>query len=228
LKEVVYEKREVPIGDMLKALECNFNGYEVIHQKCLNARKFGNNDYYADNIARELDDFFRSISHKYNTLYGGKLDLRYVPVTAHVPLGRIVAATPNGRKSMEPLSEGISPTQGADIMGPTSTFLSIAKSKNSVYKEGAARLFNIKLSPQAVAGSEGTKRLVSLIRSWCDLKIWHLQFNIINARTLCAALVTPEKYRNLMVRVAGYSAYFVDLSTELKKEIIMRTEHKNI
>lgn len=110
-------------------------------------------------------------------------------------------------------------------MGPTATLLSVAKTKESKFKEGAARLFNMKLSPQAVAGEEGTKRLAALIRSWCDLKIWHLQFNIINASTLRAALKEPEKYRNLLVRVAGYSAYFVDLSADLQKEILMRTEH---
>ena len=100
--------------------------------------------------------------------------------------------------------------------------------KNNDYKERAARLLNVKLSPGCVAGDEGTQKLVLLIRAFCDLKLWHLQFNIINRDTLLAARKEPDKYRNLIVRVAGYSAYFVDLSPELQQDIITRTEHSTL
>jgi formate C-acetyltransferase len=225
IKKLVYDDKLVSMGEMIEALENNFEGKEVIRQRCLNAPKYGNNDLYADSIGREIEDFARSISHRYTTLNGGKLDVRFVPITSHVPLGKIVWATPNGRKAKEPLSEGISPTQGADHKGPTATLISIARTKESKYIDGAARLLNVKLTPSAVAGDLGTKRLSSLIRTWCDLKLWHIQFNIINSETLKAAQKNPEKYTNLLVRVAGYSAYFVDLSLDLQNEIIWRTEH---
>jgi formate C-acetyltransferase len=212
------------MSELIEGLKVNFEGCEVLRQKCLNAPKYGNNDPYTDDIGQGLENFFRSISHRYTNLYNGKLDTRYVPVTAHIPFGRVVGATPNGRRAGEALSDGISPSQGADTQGPTATLLSVARTKESTYKEGAARLFNMKLSPQAVTDDSGTRRLAELIRTWCDLKIWHIQFNIINADTLRAALKDPEKYRNLLVRVAGYSAYFVDLSPELQQEIIMRSE----
>ncbi len=224
VKKLVFDDKSVKMDELLKGLETDFEGHEVLRQKCLNAPKYGNNDPYADDIGQGLENFFRAISHRYTNLYQGKLDTRYVPVTAHIPFGRVVGATPNGRRTGEALSDGISPSQGADTQGPTATLLSVARTKESTYKEGAARLFNMKLSPQAVAGDLGTRRLAELIRTWCDLKIWHIQFNIINADTLRAALKDPEKYRNLLVRVAGYSAYFVDLSPELKQEIIMRSE----
>src|SRR5208337_1101397 len=118
---------------------------------------------------------------------------------------------------------GASASHGADVKGPTGILLSNANTKNTGFKERAARLLNIKLTPAAVAGAEGTKKLVSLIRTFCDLKLWHLQFNIINRETLLAAQKEPQKYKSLLVRVAGYSAYFVDLSPELQNEIIART-----
>jgi pyruvate formate-lyase/glycerol dehydratase family glycyl radical enzyme len=225
VKKLVYEDRSVAMGELTRALENNFEGQEVLRRMCLQAPKYGNNDPFADSIGLEIEDFFRSLSHRYTTLHGGKLDARYVPVTAHAPLGGVVGATPNGRKAREPLSDGVSPSQGGDSRGPTAVLLSVAKTSASPYKEIAARLLNMKFSPQAVAGESGTRTLAALIRTWCDLKLWHIQFNVVNSETLKAAQRDPEKYRNLLVRVAGYSAYFVDLTPALQEEIIRRTEH---
>lgn len=225
LKKLVFDDGVVRMDQMKTALEDNFEGHELIRQRCLNAPKFGNNDSYADDIAADLEHYFRSISREYTNLSGGRLDVRYVPVTSHVPLGRVVAALPNGRKAAEPLSEGMSPSQGCDLKGPTAALLSVARSKQTPYVEGGEGVLNMKLSPQVVAGTEGTRVLGALIRAWCDLKIWHIQFNIVNKDTLKAAQKDPHKYRNLLVRVAGYSAYFVDLSEDLQNEIIKRTEH---
>ena len=225
IKKLVYDDKMATMAELMHALDTDFEGNEILEQRCLRAPHYGNNDLYADEVGRQIEEHFRFISHQYTTLYGGKLDTRYVPVTAHVPHGRVVGATPNGRKSGEPLSDGISPSQGADHKGPTASLQSVAYTKQSKYVDGAARLFNLKLSPQTVEGEEGTRRLASLIRTFCDLKLWHLQFNIINAATLKAAQKDPQKYQNLLVRVAGYSAYFVDLSTDLQNEIIKRTEH---
>ena len=150
--------------------------------------------------------------------------MRVVPVTFHIPSGKVTGATPNGRKAGEYLSEGSSASHGAENNGPTAILLSNRNVKNEGYKERAARLLNIKLSPGMVAGEEGTKRLFSFIRTWCDLKLWHVQFNVVNKDTLVAAKAEPMKYKDLIVRVAGYSAYFVDMSPTLQDELIGRAE----
>jgi pyruvate-formate lyase len=226
IKKLVFDEKKLTMGEFMEALDKNFEGEESIRQMCLNAPKYGNDDPYADLIGREVEGYMVSYAHQFKNLYGGSVDIDYTPVTAHVPLGKALGATPNGRRAKEPLSEGISPSQGCDIHGPTASLMSVARGMNTRYENRAARLLNMKLSPQAVAGQEGTRNLASFIRTWCDQKHWHLQFNIINNETLREARRNPEKYRNLLIRVAGYSAYFVDLSPELQDEIIRRTEHQ--
>ena len=226
IKKLIYDDKKVTWDELLDALDKNWKGYEVLRQMFLNAPKYGNNDPYVDSIGYEVDSIMLNASRKYRNLSGGPYELVYVPVTAHIQHGRQTAATPNGRKGGEPFSEGVSPSQGCDTKGPTAVLLSLAKTGNYKYKERASRLLNMKLSPQVVAGDDGLKRLASLIRTWCDQKHWHIQFNVINRETLIAAQKDPEKYRNLLVRVAGYSAYFVDLSPELQSEIIARTEQQ--
>jgi formate C-acetyltransferase len=225
IKKLVFDEGKLEMKELLEALDADFEGHEAVRQMCLNAPKYGNNDPYADSIGRDIEECFARMAHGHRTAFGGELDLRYVSVTSHVPLGLCVGATPDGRKAGEPLSESISPSQGRDVKGPTATLASIASTKCSHYKERAARLLNMKLSPASVAGEAGTRKLMSLIRTVSDMKMWHLQFNIINRETLIAAQKDPEKYRNLLVRVAGYSAYFVDLTPALQNEIIRRTEH---
>ena len=143
-------------------------------------------------------------------------------------MGGKLGATINGRKAGQALSEGISPTQGVDNQGPIATLLSIDHAKSRRYANSFSRLLNIKLSPQVVAGENGTRNLMSLLRTFVDLKLWHVQFNIIHRDTLLKAQKDPDSYRNLIVRVAGYSAYFTDLSPALQNEIIARTEHEEI
>jgi formate C-acetyltransferase len=225
IRKLVFDDKKLTMAELLDALDCNFEGKEAIRQMCLNAPKYGNNDLYADRIGRDIEEFFVKLTRQYKSALGGELDIRYVTITAHVPFGAVLGATPDGRKAGEPIAEGVSPSQGADRKGPTATLTSIARTRASGYKERAARLLNMKLTPSAVAGPEGTRKLMSLIRTACDLKMWHLQFNIINKETLIAAQQNPEKYRDLLVRVAGYSAYFVDLTPQLQDEIIKRTEH---
>lgn len=225
IKKLVFDEKRITMGELLEALDANFEGKELIRQLCLNAPKYGNNDPYADDIGKSIEALAIDYSKKYPTAFGGELDVRYVPVTAHVPLGKVIGATPNGRRAGTPLSDGGGPSHGADKNGPTCTLISIANTKCMGEKERAARLLNLKLTPSSVAGEEGTRKVISLIRTFCDLRLWHLQFNVINKETLLAAQKEPEKYRNLLVRVAGYSAYFVDLSSELQNEIIERTDH---
>jgi formate C-acetyltransferase len=225
IKKLVYEEKRISMNELLEALNDNFDGKERLRQLLLNAPKFGNNDPYTDEIGRMIEEQAATVSKKYSSCFGAELDVRYVPLTIHIPCGKVIGATPNGRKAWQYLSEGSSASHGADANGPTALLLSNANSKAGGAKERAARLLNLKLTPACVAGREGTKKLMSFVRSFCDLKLWHIQFNIINKATLLAAQAEPEKYRTLLVRVAGYSAYFVDLSPELQNEIIARTEH---
>lgn len=225
IKKLVFEEKKITMDELIAALESNFEGKEAVRQMLLNTPKYGNNDAYADAIGKTLDEEALKFTQKYSQELGVHLDLRYVPFTSHVPFGKVVSATPNGRKAFTPLSDGSSASQGVDVKGPTAVLLSNYNTKNYDYRERAARLLNIKFSPATVAGEEGSQKLVSLIRTWCDLKLWHIQFNIINNQTLIAAQKDPEKYRDLIVRIAGYSAYFVDLSPDLQNDLIARTEH---
>jgi formate C-acetyltransferase len=181
-----------------------------------------------DSIAKRIDGEAVKFVNKYAKNIGIYMDLRYVSQSVNVPFGTVVGALPNGRFAGTALSDGASASQGADEKGPSAVLLSNYHTKNTAYNNRAARLLNIKLSPASVQGDIGTMKLVQFIKSWRDLKLWHLQFNIINRQTLLEAQKHPEEYRSLLVRVAGYSAYFVDLSPNLQEDVINRTEHENI
>jgi len=228
IKKLVYEDKKLSMDELIKAMESNFEGNEVIRQMVANAPKYGTNDEYADSIAKEIDRKCLEFTRKYSKELGINLDLRLVPFTSHVPFGKVVSATPNGRKAYTPLSDGASASQGCDAKGPTAVLISNYNTKNYDFRERAARLLNIKFSPVTMAGEEGTRKLVSFIKTWCDLKLWHIQFNVINKATLLAAKKDPEKYRGLIVRIAGYSAYFTDLSPDLQDDLIARTEHTTV
>lgn len=228
IKKHVYDERNITWGDLRTALQNNFVNAEALRQRLMRSPCYGNNDPYVDSIAQEIDLAAVSFADEYSKKIGFSLDLRYVPVTSHIPLGRVVGALPNGRKAGVFLSDGTSASHGADIKGPTAILLSNYNTKNTAFSNRASRLLNIKLSPSTVTGSEGTRKLIALIKSWHDLKLWHLQFNIINRETLERAKADPQSYRNLLVRVAGYSAYFVELSPDLQDDIILRTEHQAV
>ncbi|ABO51254.1 Formate C-acetyltransferase [Desulforamulus reducens MI-1] len=228
VKKLVFEDKRITMTELIEALKCNFEGKEAIRQMLLNAPKYGNNDPYVDSIAKEVDREALEFTRKYSKELGVHFDLRLVPFTSHVPFGKVVSASPNGRKAYTPLSDGSSASHGADVNGPTAVLLSNFNSKNYDYRERASRLLNIKFTPSCVVGEEGTQKLASFIRTWCDLRLWHLQFNIVNKETLLKAKKDPDKYRGLIVRVAGYSAYFCDLSPDLQDDIIARTEHSTI
>ena len=225
IKKVVFEDKAITLAELKEALLHNFEGYEVIRQQLLNAPSYGNDDPYTDWIGKLLDREGQEFSKKYGSELGVHMDIRIVPFTSHVPFGKVVSATPNGRFAFIPLSDGSSPSQGADINGPTAILLSNYATKNYNRNEHAGRLINIKLSPACVKGEEGTEKLVHFIEAWRDLKLWHLQFNVLNTDTLREAQKHPENYRNLLVRIAGYSAYFTELTKDLQDDIISRTEH---
>ena len=226
IRKLVFEDKKISLAELKEALEHNFEGYEAIRQLLLNAPSYGNNDPYTDELGKFLDLEAQKFTAKYGSELGVHMDLRLVPFTSHVPFGKVVSATPNGRKAYTPLSDGSSASQGADINGPAAVLLSNYATKNFNRNEHAGRLINIKLSPSCVKGKEGTEKLVEFIKAWRDLKLWHVQFNVINSETMKKAQKNPEQYRNLLVRIAGYSAYFTELTKDLQDDLIARTEHE--
>lgn len=228
IRKLVFEEKKISLAELKEALEHNFEGYEAIRQLLLNAPSYGNNDPYTDELGKFLDLEAQKFTAKYGSELGVHMDLRLVPFTSHVPFGKVVSATPNGRKAYTPLSDGSSASQGADINGPAAVLLSNYATKNFNRNEHAGRLINIKLSPSCVKGKEGTEKLVEFIKAWRDLKLWHVQFNVINSETMKKAQKNPEQYRNLLVRIAGYSAYFTELTKDLQDDLIARTEHESV
>ena len=226
IKKFVYEEKRLTMDQVLAAIDADFEGYEDVRALLRSAPCYGNNDPYADAIGKELDRISVEYAAKYSKDLGINNDVRYVPFTSHVPFGKVVSATPNGRAEWFPLSDGSSASHGADVHGPPAVLLSNAATKNMGMRARAARLVNIKFTPKSVQGDQGTEKLVDFIRTFCDLKLWHVQFNVLNRETLIAAQHDPQKYRNLIVRIAGYSAYFVDLSPDLQNDLIARTDHE--
>ena len=225
IKHHVFEEKHLSMDQMLRTLGDNFEGHEVIRQMLWNKTpKYGNDDDYADALLRaSFDSLYRVISGRKNTK-GGFYAVNYLSTTCHIYFGSVVGATPDGRRAYEPLSEGVSPVQGADTHGPTAVIKSVAK-MDQVRAGGT--LLNQKFSPSLLEGELGIDNLAHLVRSYFKLDGHHVQMNVVTAETLRAAQANPEKYRDLIVRVAGYSDYFCDLGKTLQDEIIARTEHKS-
>jgi formate C-acetyltransferase len=221
----VFDKRQVTLRELLTALEADFNGYENLRQTLLNKTpKYGNDDEYADNIMKAIfEAYYNSVDGR-PTTKGGHYRINLLPTTVHIYFGKVLGATPDGRKAEEPVSEGVSPVQGADRKGPTAVIKSASKIDHA---RTGGTLLNQKFAPELLADEDGLDRLAHLIRTYFKLDGHHIQFNVVNAETLRDAQKHPEKYGDLLVRVAGYSDYFVNLSTELQNEIIKRTEHKS-
>ncbi len=218
----VFDRRSAGMDELLGALDADFAGHEKLRLQLWNKTpKYGNDDAYADGILRAVfDAFYDEINGRPNTK-GGAYRVNYLSTTCHVYFGSVTGATPDGRHAWEPLSDGISPTQGADRHGPTAVIQSAAKMDHA---RTGGTLLNQKFAPLLVEGESGLEHLAHLVRSYFKLDGHHIQFNIVTAETLREAQREPEKHRDLIVRVAGYSDYFCDLTPALQGEIIARTE----
>ncbi|HKL09349.1 MAG TPA: trans-4-hydroxy-L-proline dehydratase [Bacteroidales bacterium] len=220
----VFDNQKITMNKLLEALQNNFEGFEQLrHDLIYETPKYGNDDDYADQYAVQVFDIFHDAINGKQTFRGGKYRINMLPTTSHVYFGSVMIATPDGRKAFEPLSEGISPFQGADKKGPTAVLKSAAKIDH--LKTGGT-LLNQKFSPSFFKDDQSITKLTHLIRSYFRMDGHHIQFNVVSAKTLRDAQRHPEKYTDLIVRVAGYSDYFNDLGESLQNEIIRRTEHE--
>lgn len=228
LKKLVYEEKKIPAEELLKALEHNFEGYEIIRTMLLNkVPKYGNDVAWVDELGTKWAEYFKKRLGTYTNYRGGKYHTGMYTVSAHVPMGENVGASPDGRYAGTPLADGgMSPVYGRDTAGPTAVLKSVSRLDKTLTSNGG--LLNMKFLPEFFRTQSGIDKFALFLRSFVDLEIPHIQFNVVNKEDLIAAKKEPEKYRSLTVRVAGYTAYFTELAGELQDEIIARTSYGDI
>ncbi len=224
IKYHVFEEQTVAMGELMAALAKDFEGQERLRQLLLNRTpRYGNDDDCADGVMVEVfEAYFDAIDGR-PTPRGGTYRVNMLPTTVHIYFGSVLGATPDGRRAGSPLSEGISPVQGADRRGPTAVLKSAAKMDHA---RTGGTLLNQKFTPRLLQGNDGLRKFIQLIRTYFKMDGHHIQFNVVDEKTLRAAQEHPDEYRDLIVRVAGYSDYFCDLGEALQDEIIARTEHR--
>ncbi len=220
IKKLVFDEKKYTLQQLNEALKADFVGYDQIRTDCLNAPKYGNDDDYADLIAADLVDFTEHEHRKYKTLYS-VLSHGTLSISNNTPFGQLTGASANGRHAWLPLSDGISPTQGADFKGPTAIIKSVSKMSNDSMNIGMVH--NFKIMAGLLDTPEGEESLIALLRTACMFGNGEMQFNYLDNNTLIEAQKHPELYRDLIVRVAGYSAFFVELCKDVQDEIISRT-----
>lgn len=221
IKKMVFDDKKITMRELLEALKNNFKDEKLYLWVLNKIPKYGNNDDYADSVAYDMVTIYLDCFKGKHTSKGGRYAVNLLPTTVHVPMGAVCGATPDGRKAGEPLSEGVSPVQGADHNGPTAVINSVAKIDHTrLY----GTLLNQKFHPSILKGDDNLKKFAKYIRSYFSMMGHHVQFNVISIDTLKKAQKNPEKYRNLIIRVAGYSDYFINLNSDLQNEIIARTE----
>ena len=228
IKYHVFDHQHLTMEELIHLLQSYFAGkdHEKTRQMLLHETpKYGNDNTYADDIASWLVDTYLSLIDGRPNTKGGTYRVNLLPTTVHVYFGRVTGATPDGRKAGEPLSDGISPSQGADTCGPTAVIQSASRIDHA---RTGGTLLNQKFIPQVLSSQAGMDNLAHLVRTYFTLGGHHIQFNVVDKKTLQQAQIHPEKYTHLIVRVAGYSDYFVTIGKELQDEIISRTEHSHL
>ena len=222
IKYAVFESNSISMGRLMDAISADFVGFEdVLAILEDSAPKYGNDDDDADGLMRDVFNAYHdTVTGRPNTR-GGEFRINMLPTTCHIYFGEVTGATPNGRKTGKPVSEGISPTQGADLNGPTAVLKSATKMD---HLSTGGTLLNLKFTPSIVSGEKGLDGMASLIATYFKMDGHHVQFNVVDRQTLRDAQAHPEEHRSLIVRVAGYSDYFSNLSRALQDEIIQRTE----
>ncbi len=224
IKKLVYEEKKVSAKELKAALDADWQGHEHLRKLCAGAPKYGNGDPYVDSIAKELYQFWADESFTYPTIFGGTMKPAGISITSYGPGGALTGATPDGRYAGEVLADGtMSAAQGRDTHGPTALMRSAMTIDQTPYQ---STLFNVKFHPSALKSPADLDKLCSLIRTYFACGGKHVQFNVVNKETLLDAQRHPENHRDLIVRVAGYSAYFTKLGKRIQDDIIERTEHE--
>ena len=218
----VFDGKNITMRDLLRAMREDFaNDPQILNLVQNHSPKYGNDDDYADDIMRSVFEFYRDTVTGRPNQRGGTYRVNMLPTTCHVYFGEVMLASANGRRAGKPVSEGISPEKGADTNGPTAVLRSCAKMD---HLSTGGTLLNQKFTPSVVAGETGLRQMANLIRAYFNMDGHHIQFNVIDRQTLLDAQAHPEEYKDLIVRVAGYSDHFRNLSRALQDEIIARTE----
>lgn len=220
VRHLVYDTGLVRMSDLVNALAEDFEGSDKIRKLCLEAPKYGNNDPLTDQIAGEIFTFIADEIELYSSKFG-KMTPGILPVSGNTPFGLEVGALPSGRKAWQPLADGVSPSGGTDFNGPTAVLSSVANIPHGRFVQGT--LLNMKIEPAMFNTENGITQLMAVLKSMCSLGVYHVQFNVIDQDTLLKAQREPEKYKGLLVRVAGYTAYFTELGKDVQDEIIGRT-----
>ena len=228
IKKLVYDEQLISRHELLQALQNDFEGYEIMRTMLLNkAPKYGNDIAWVDELGSQWAQYFRNRMKAYTNYRGGPYHTGMYTVSAHVPMGENVGASPDGRHALTPLADGgLSPVYGRDLKGPTAVLKSVSRVNNSLTTNGG--LLNMKFLPEFFATESGMLKFESFLRAFVDLKIPHIQFNVVRKEDLLDAKIHPENHRSLTIRVAGYTAYFVELAGKLQDEIIARTSYDGI
>lgn len=223
IRKLVFEDKVCDMETLVKALKANWAGYEDLREKAQACPKYGNDDDSVDRIALEVSNHFYKEIHQYKDIFGSPFLTAFMGISNYIPMGRVLGATPDGRKNGDPSSEGVSPYVGTDTSTPLAAMKSSAKVNQEIHSGGT--LLNLRINPDMVETKRGQANLGAMIQTLFSLGAFHVQFNCIKSETLRAAQKHPEDYKDLLVRVAGYSTQFVNLSKSMQDAIIARTEH---
>ena len=223
IKKLVFEGKETTMEELDRALSADWEGYEELRKKAREVPKYGNDDDYVDEIAIKMANWYYQEIHQYKDVFGSPFNTAFMGISNYIPMGRVLAATPCGRKNGEPSSEGVSPYVGSDKSTPLAAMRSAAKVNQEIHSGGT--LLNLRLNHELVATRRGQANLGAMIQAFFALGAFHVQFNTLSSEVLRRAQEKPEDYKDLLVRVAGYSTQFVNLSKSMQDAIIARTEH---
>lgn len=225
IKKLVFEENVVTMSDIIDALNHNWEGYEQLRAKAQAVPKYGNDNDYVDSIAKKLSDYFYKDVTSYHDIYGHHFVTAFMGISNYLPTGKVLGATPDGRKAKDPINEGVSPYTGTDTSTCLAALRSSAKLSHDIHSGGT--LLNLRLNHDLVATKRGRANLGAMLQSYFALGAFHVQFNTISNEVLKDAQVHPENYKDLLVRVAGYSTQFVNLSKSMQDSIMARNAHES-
>ena len=225
VRHVIFEEKAASMGDLCAALKADFVGFEPLLRACEQAPKYGNDHTAVDDLAGDIYTFIADEIEQYSSKFG-KMTPGILPVSGNTPFGLEIGALPSGRRAYKPLADGVSPSGGTDMEGPSAVLKSVSHIPHDRFVQGT--LLNMKVEPDFLATDGGLHQMMALLRGLCTLGVYHVQFNVVDQEKLIKAQKNPEKYKGLLIRVAGYTAYFVELGKDVQDEIIARTVQKGV